>query len=100
MKQTINFSQFCDAFKSYGRDNNFSYDGKEALFNYLENYEEDIGEEIELDVIALCCEYNEYADLAEFQAEYSDGYETLDDIRDQTTVIEIEGSEGFIIQCF
>lgn len=59
MKQSINFSQFCDAFRAYNRDNNFSYEGKRVLFDFLESIEEDTGEELELDVIALCCEYSE-----------------------------------------
>ena len=59
MKTTVNFSQFCDAFNSMGRENQFSYEGKKALFDYLEQYEEDTGEEIELDIIVLCCEYAE-----------------------------------------
>jgi len=59
MKQTINFSQFCDAFVSMNRNSNFTYEGKQVLFDYLERYEEDTGEQIELDIIALCCEYHE-----------------------------------------
>lgn len=60
MKQTISFSDFCDAFRAYDRNNNFSYKGKRLLFDFLESIEEDTGQEIELDVIALCCEYDEY----------------------------------------
>ena len=60
MKQTINFSQFTDAFTSYGRDDQFSYDGLKALFDYLEQLEDDCGTDFELDVIALCCEFSEY----------------------------------------
>jgi len=59
MKQSINFTQFCDAFRDADRNNNFSYDGKRVLFYYLEEYEEDTGQEIELDIIQLCCEYSE-----------------------------------------
>ena len=98
MKESVNFSRFCDAFQI--RKENFSYEGKKALFEYLEQYEEDTGEELELDVIALCCDYTEYEDLQEFQGDYSKEYESIDDIRDATTVIEIEGKEGFIIQAF
>lgn len=67
MKQTIGFCAFCDAFRDMDRNENFSYDGKRALFDYLEEYEESTGEEIELDVIALCCDYNEstYEEIAE-----------------------------------
>jgi len=58
MKQTIGLSQFQDAFDAI-RPNNFSYEGLEQLFNYFESYEYDTGEQIELDVIAICCEYEE-----------------------------------------
>ena len=37
MKQTVNFSQFCDAFKLMDRNGQFTYEGKRALFDYLEN---------------------------------------------------------------
>ena len=60
MKQTINKHQFINAFKSSDTyKNNFSYEGLEVLFNYLEDYENDTGEQIELDIVALCCEYSE-----------------------------------------
>lgn len=59
MKQSVNFSDFCDAFRQAGRNDNFSYQGKRVLFDYLEQYEDDTGTEIELDIVALCCEYSE-----------------------------------------
>lgn len=59
MKQTINFSQFCDAFRAHDRQDQFSYEGLGLLFDYLEQYEEETGEQIELDVVALCCDYAE-----------------------------------------
>lgn len=59
MKTTLTFSGFRDAFRAYERIDNFSYEGAKALFEYLEQYEEDTGEELELDVISLCCEYTE-----------------------------------------
>ena len=58
MKQTIGLSQFTDAFTAI-RPNNFTYQGLEILFNGLEEFEEDTGEEMELDVIALCCDFYE-----------------------------------------
>ena len=65
MKQTIGLSQFQNAFDAI-RPNNFSYEGLEQLFDYFESYEADTGEEIELDVIAICCEYEEstFEDIA------------------------------------
>jgi len=87
------------AFVDMNRAENFTYDGKKALFKYLEQYEEETGTPVELDVIALCCEYSEYANLAEFQKEYSKDYEKIKDIEQETTVIRIDG-EAFIIQQF
>jgi hypothetical protein len=42
-----------------GRKNQFTYNGLRVLFDYFEGYEEDTGEEVEMDVIAICCEFNE-----------------------------------------
>lgn len=55
----IGFCSFCDAFRDMDRNENFSYEGKRVLFDYLEALSEDTGADIELDVIALCCEYYE-----------------------------------------
>ena len=96
MFQTINFSQFCDAFKSL-RPNNFSYDGLQALYDYLESYECDTEKGLELDVIALCCDYTEYESLKEFRGDYDGDYKTIEDVENSTTVIKID-DEKFIIQ--
>ena len=36
MKTSVNFSQFCDAFRAADRNENFSYDGKRTLYDFLE----------------------------------------------------------------
>jgi hypothetical protein len=103
MKQTINQYQFADAFRSI-RPDNFTYAGLHALFDYLEEYEESCGEEIELDVIALCCEYSEHKSALDAAADY--GFDVEDEneenamkfFRNNTQVIEFEG--GIIIQNF
>ncbi len=103
MIKTINFYDFERAFVDMNRADNFTYEGKKALFEYLEQYEEETGKPVELDVIALCCEYSEYESLEAFQKDYSKDYETIEDIEDETTVIrlgEIDGEEAFIIQQF
>ena len=97
MKQSVNMYAFERAFKNFERDN-FSYDGLKALFEYLEDYEEDTGEEVELDVIALCCEYMEYDSLKEYNDDYGTKYSEIDTIQDDTTLIKIDGGNGFIIQ--
>lgn len=87
MKTTVNFSKFTDAFRNAGRKDQFSYEGLKALYEYLEQYEEDSQEEIELDVIALCCEYSE--DTIQY---HLDNYnlETLQELEDHTTVIYVD----------
>lgn len=119
MKTNVTFNMFCDAF-SESYKSNFSYDGKKALFDYLEEYDEDIGESTELDIIALCCEYTEYSDVSDYLSNYNtdvgkedfveaesleldeDEYENAirEEIQNKTTLIEIEGTSGFIIQSY
>ena len=57
--QTIGFSDFAHAFETRGRAAQFTPDGLRVLFDYLDECEDSTGAPIELDVIALCCEYSE-----------------------------------------
>lgn len=103
MKETVTVYRFRDAFmQSDTYKNNFSYEGLHALFEYFEELEDDIGEEIELDVVAICCDYTEYDDLDDFDRDYSkdDKVYTMDEIREETVVIEIPDTERFIIGGF
>ena len=97
MKQNVSESNFIDAFKI--RKGNFSYEGLTALYEFLTAFEEETEQEIELDVIAFCCDYSEYKDLKEFQTDYGKEYKTIKDIEDETQVIPV-GEKGFIIQNF
>jgi len=81
MIDTISVYTFRRWFEEH-RPNNFSYTGLASLFEYLEEYEESTGEQIEFDPIALCCEYTEYDDLAEFHQNYdSETYPDKDSVR-------------------
>jgi len=100
MKKTINYYDFRAEFRAFGREEQFTRQGLKALFDYLEELGDDCGEEIELDVIALCCEFVEYDSLEDFHSEYDkDDYPTLEALRDYTQVIEID-NESFIIAAF
>ena len=59
MKQTINKTQFIDAFQSSQYKDNFSYDGLGMLYEYLEDLADETGEEYDLDLVALACEFTE-----------------------------------------
>ena len=108
MYHTISFLYICDGFRQCGRQDQFSYEGLEALFSYLEEIEEDTGESIEFDPIGLCCEFSEYATATEAAFEY--GYEAdtenfdaendaLEWLEYRTSVIKLD-NDGIIIQCF
>ena len=58
MRTTVHFDDFRHAFNAI-RPDNFSREGLEQLFDYFEAYERDTGEEIELDVISICCDFSE-----------------------------------------
>lgn len=77
MKQTVNKYDFRRAFKTM-RLNNFSYDALGKLFEYYEQLEDDTGEEIELDVIAICCDWTEI-DLENFNLDYGTDFDDIDD---------------------
>ena len=64
MKMTVYVNDFIDAFKKL-RPDNFSHEGLVLLFDYLES----LDEEMELDVIAICCEWSQLT-FDEFLQEY------------------------------
>ena len=57
--KTFNEDDFINGFKAYNREDNFSLKGLRILFKSLEQTAIDCEINIEIDVIALCCEYDE-----------------------------------------
>lgn len=99
MIQQVSWYDFSDTFfKSDTYKNNFSYEGLQALYDYLEQLEDDMGEPIEFDMIALCCDYREYDSLEDIMSEY-DSIKSMEDLQDNTQVIECENGH-IIIQQF
>lgn len=85
MKKTINRYEFIDNMLSYYDGNGFTYEGLSVLFDYLEEYEEDTGEELELDVVALHCQYSEMT-VKDFITDYL----TVDEIETLKYVFVVE----------
>lgn len=73
MYTKVNLYEFQEAFERQ-RPDNFTAEGLRLLFGYVEGLE---GQQQELDVIALCCEFTEYLDLQE--ALESAGVDFLDE---------------------
>ena len=96
--------------KSETRKDSFSYNALTAMFEYYEQYEDDTGEAVEFDPIALCGEWNEYESALECAKEYSDfdvedreELDTpeelaLDFLEERTTLIEFDG--GVLVIAF
>ena len=106
-----NVYQFREAFRLAGRMDQFSYEGLDVLFDYLDNLSEDTGEPIELDVIALCCEYYESSiqeiidnyniDLSEVDKDDPDSIiEVVREYLEDNTSVCGEVSNGFIYAAF
>lgn len=98
--QTINFSEFRDAFVRYGRGDQFSYQALGVIFEYLE----ESGEDSSLDVVAICCDFVE-SDWESIADDYGidlacfDDDEKIDAVREyleQNTTIAGETDNTFI----
>tara|TARA_R100001594_G_scaffold22026_1_gene42665 strand:+ start:123 stop:455 length:333 start_codon:yes stop_codon:yes gene_type:complete len=110
MYDTINFNAFNNWFEQSDQyKNNFSYEARKALFEYLDELDGAVTDEadtnsclgIKFDPIAFCCEYSEYENIQAFWKDYNqEDYPTIEKIEDNTTVIKIPDSEKFIIEAF
>jgi len=113
MKTTVSLYDFRREFEQC-RPNNFSYEALGLLFAYFEEPEEGMGQEIELDVIAICCEYaedtvadiarNYSIDLSDLDPE-DDDYEeqcteAVRDYLNENTTLVGETSTGFVYLSF
>ena len=68
------------------RGNNFGYDGWLAIGDYLEQLSDDLGENIEVDIVGICCDYSMSEDVSDWWKEYgvysdidSEEWEEMDD---------------------
>jgi hypothetical protein len=120
--QTVaNAYQFEQAFKEANRSDNFSYQGLSVLFDSLEEYSESTGGNVELDVVALCCDYREESAESiaqDYNVDLSDIDDDSSDEEKQEALAEIvrdylsentclcgeyaatDGGTFFIFQCF
>ena len=104
MKKEINSSAFIDEFHAYKRYDQFGYEALNALYDYFEEIDPDM----ELDVIAICCEYSvdSWEDIAsnyDIDVEGLDESEAIDAVRDylerNTTIVAELKSPGMFVYC-
>lgn len=100
MIQTLRLSDFTNAFRnSESRKDQFSYEALELIFDYIEDYERDTGEQVEFDMIVICCNWAE--EDAETLAQYYDfdsaaPEDVLESMQDATQVAGVT-SAGKIV---
>lgn len=110
--KTFNENDFINEFKAYNRMDNFSYKGLRVMFDALNELAQDCDMNIEMDVIALCCEYSELSVddvINDYNIDLSD--ESFDDktdlvidyLYDHTMVLgnyDIDGIDYVLFQSF
>ena len=100
MFSTVTRSDFQDAFNRCSQTkDSFTYEALNALFDYFEELEESGCGAVELDPIATHCEWTEYDDLADVIAQYNQ-IKSLEDLQDNTQVIEIDGTSRLLVHEF
>ena len=87
MKTTLSTSEAADILFN-DKNANWSYSGARALAEYLEEYEESTGEEMEFDYVAIRCDFSEWDSLQEWAADYFSG-----DWREEVGVEDCEDEE-------
>ncbi|NBW19426.1 MAG: hypothetical protein EBR82_66775 [Caulobacteraceae bacterium] len=110
MKQTLTTHQIADALHS-DKNASWTWSGALALAKHLEEIEESTGEEMELDVVAIRCDFSEHETLQDWANDHFGGeayaLERLPDLEDETisdyihdhgTLIEFDG--GVIVSSF
>ena len=106
MRQSITAYQFRDDLHSQ-----FTYEGCQALFEFLEEREMDTGVEYNYDPIAYKVEFTEYANIEEVREVYpsildsvndEDVYSTLWEYTDVIPVLDVDGQShaGLILRDF
>jgi hypothetical protein len=105
MKQIVTEYMFIDSFRHAGRESQFTVPARRALFEYLEEYEDSCGVELELDPVGICCEWREYPSALDAAKDYGfkDGIDSKDEtplewLQNRTQVVEFDG--GIVVQAF
>ncbi len=105
IKTELSFYDFRSALKA-DEYASWSNDAISALFDYYEQLSDDIGQDIELDTVAIRCEWTEYSvdDLAEQYSNLKEDDETpfqfAKRVEDMTTVLWLDSQTNLLVQEF
>lgn len=104
--QTVTKYQIIDISKSYNRLDNFGYEGWQKLFDYMEEMSEDQGIDVELDIVAWCCDYSMHESVDDFWSEYynhmdvsNEDWEEMDDDEKLEAIEEFLQNNTSLVCC-
>lgn len=105
---TLDKSTFSHLFDMYKREDSFTSLARDRLYDYLSGLSEDMGSDIEVDVIEICCNWSEYTEW-ELVREYghlcdsdTDIDELVNIMREHTILLEVEHYKHttYIVEAF
>jgi hypothetical protein len=79
------------AFRRMAREKSFT------RYDLLVQFYEDLDEDVELDVIALCGDWDEFATVEDYNHNYGTDYRTIEDISNDETVLFDDEKSAFIV---
>lgn len=94
IKETLSEDSFINRFLQIR--GNFSVKALRELYHYYDDMSEGIGEDIEFDPVAICCEWTEYDTEQECLDDYSH-CEDIEEIRTSTVVLPVYG-DAILVQ--
>ena len=86
MISTLNDWDFIDGMRKHV---SWEVESIRALFEWLENLEDDTGDQIEFDPIAFRCSWTEHDSLKAFNEDTTSAFETVEGLSELTQVIEV-----------
>lgn len=94
MIQHVTFSMFANGLYPY----DFSERAITTLFNYYVSLEEDLGEQITFDPVAINCDWTEYHSIEDALFEY--GGMDVDELKKSTDVLEVVNTSRVLVRNF
>ena len=96
MKKTISHYDWMREWDESYRAGQFSRKALSALWDYYEDWENDAGEELELDIVAVCCEFSEYESIEDYNKQNNDTAEDWNDIDIFTIVLPLDNGGAVV----
>jgi hypothetical protein len=99
IKETVNEYRFTEVLRQ-DEYAHWTYGATKALYEYYDQLSEDIGEDIELDPVAIRCEWNEYQNAIEacrqydyipvYESDEADEHAAREWLEERTTVLDVK----------